>query len=463
MDGPEINPNELNAVAAAAAVRSGEITSEQLVRSCLGRIEEIEDTVKAWAHLDPERALEQARQADEARQAGETLGPLHGIPVGVKDIFDTRDMPTEDGTVLHAGRQPTHDATAVSLLRQAGAVILGKTVTTELAVYAPAETTNPHDPARTPGGSSSGSAAAVATAMVPLAIGSQTNGSTIRPASYCGVFGFKPSHGLISRHRVLQQSRWLDQVGVFARTIEDTALLAEQLMAYDENDPDTNPRVHPGLTAKAAEDPPVTPNLAFVKTPVWDKAEDDTREAFTELARYISDTVREGTEDKVETLAGDVVKEVDLPEIFDQAHGWHRSIMEADIARSFEREYDTGRDKLSEILRGMIESGQKVLATDYNEAVNGIRVLNGALGPIFDQYDAILTPAVPGEAPVGLESTGSPAFCSIWTLCGTPAISLPIMEGRAGMPLGAQLVAMKGDDARLLRTARWLVELVSNP
>ena len=198
---------------AAAAIRAGELTSEELVKSCLQRIEALEPTVGAWTQLDPELAMARAREADSLRRSGAALGPLHGVPVGVKDVFDTMDMPTECGTILHAGRTPARDATAVALLRQAGAVIIGKTVTTELAVYAPGKTRNPHDPNRTPGGSSSGSAAAVAARMVPLALGTQTNGSVIRPASYCGVCGYKPSFGLISRHRVLAQSRLLDHVG----------------------------------------------------------------------------------------------------------------------------------------------------------------------------------------------------------------------------------------------------------
>jgi len=434
----------MSAVEAAQTIRCGGITSEQLVQACLDRIHEFEDTVQAWAHLDPERALEQARQADLARQQGKALGPLHGVPVGVKDIFDTSDMPTEDGTVLHAGRTPLADATAVALLRQAGAVIMGKTVTTELAVYAPGKTTNPHDPKRTPGGSSSGSAAAVAAFMVPLAIGTQANGSIIRPASYCGVYGYKPTHGLISRHFILQQSRPLDQVGVFARSVEDAALIGEVLIAFDDNDPDTEPRARPALVETAAQEPPVTPHLAFVKTPVWDQADEDTHKAFQELVEYL----------------GENAAEVELPEAFNEAVAWHRTIMEADLARSFEREYETGKDQLSAILREMIERGQRVLAIDYNKAVDRIAVLNTVLDPVFERCDAILTPATTGEALVGLESTGSPIFCTIWTLCGTPAITLPILQGPSGMPLGAQLVAHKGDDARLLRTARWLADFV---
>jgi len=431
----------MSAVEAAEAIRDGRITSEALVGACLDRIAALEERIGAWAHLDPGHALDQARAADQARREGKALGPLHGVPVGVKDIFDTNDMPTEDGTVLHAGRRPTEDATAVALLREAGAVLLGKTVTTELAVYSPGKTRNPHDPTRTPGGSSSGSAAAVAAFMAPLAIGTQSNGSVIRPASYCGVYGYKPSHGLISRHLVLQQSRPLDQVGVFARTVEDAALIAEQMMAYDDRDPDMRPRARPTLLKTTAEEPPIDPRLAFVKTPAWDQADGDTKEAFAELVAHL----------------GESAGEFKLPERFHEAVGLHRAIMEADLARSFEQEYARGVERLSPILREMIERGRKVLAVEYNGALSQIPALDQAFEKVFEWHDAILTPAATGEAPVGLESTGSPIFCTIWTLCGMPAITLPMMQGAHGMPIGVQLVGAKGDDARLLRTARWLV------
>ncbi len=440
----KINPALISATEAAAAIRDGSVTSEELVGACLDHIKALEEKLGAWVFLDPEHALNQARAADEAQRAGRTLGRLHGIPVGVKDIFDTKDMPTEDGTVLHSGRWPKEDATAVARLREAGAIIMGKTVTTELAVYAPGKTRNPHDPERTPGGSSSGSAAAVAAGMVPLAIGTQTNGSMIRPAAFCGVYGYKPTFGFISRHRVLQQSRPLDQIGVFARTIGDTALIAEAMLGFDDRDPDTRMRARPALVARLSEEPPVQPRLAFVKTPMWEQADNDTQEAFAELVAHL----------------GDKVGEIELPDIFDDAVEQHRMIMEADLARSFEREYTRGKDKLSAILLEMIERGQKVLAVDYNNAVSQIPVFNHALDQIFEWHDAVLTPAATGEAPVGLESTGNPIFCTLWTLCGMPAITLPVLQGSHGMPMGVQLVGCRGDDARLLRTARWLVNLV---
>jgi Asp-tRNA(Asn)/Glu-tRNA(Gln) amidotransferase A subunit family amidase len=439
-----MNLFEMSAAQAAVAIQSGEITSEELVQACLDQINALEDSVGAWVYLDPEYALEQARAADLHRRNGKSLGPLHGIPVGVKDIFDTKDMPTEDGTELHAGRTPAYDATAVALMREAGAIIMGKTVTTELAVYAPGKTRNPHDSARTPGGSSSGSAAAVAAQMVPLAIGTQTNGSIIRPASYCGVCGYKPSYGLISRYRILRQSRILDQVGVFGRTVEDVALLAQQLMAFDDRDPDLRPRSRPNLIGTVTEEPLMTPRLAFVKTPAWEQADEDVKGAFAELVEFL----------------GDRLEELELSELLDNTLNWHRTIMEADLAKSFRREYERGKASLSATLLEMIERGQQYLAMDYNYALEQIPALNSALEEVLLEYDAIITPATTGEASVGLESTGSPVFCTPWSLCGVPSISVPILQGSNGLPIGVQMIAAKHDDARLLRTANWLVQQV---
>jgi len=437
--------NELGAVVAANGIRDGLFSSEQLVQACLDHIAAVDDKVRAWAFIDPEHALKQAREADAHRRAGKALGSLHGIPVGIKDIIDTDDMPTEDGTVLHAGRAPVADATVVSRLREAGAIIMGKTVTTELATYAPGKTRNPHHPEHSPGGSSSGSAAAVAAGMVPLAVGTQTNGSVIRPAAYCGVYGFKPTFGLISRHGILTQSLPLDQVGVMARSVEDLALIAEALIGYDENDAATRPAVRPRLLDAAMQEPPFRPWLAFVKTPMWEQAEAQTQEAYAELVEAI----------------GEQVEGFTLPAQFKDAWEWHRIVMEADLALNFDQEYEKGRDKLSESLRGQIERGGRVTAVDYNRALGKIPALNHALDELFDhRYDAILTPATTGTAPHGLDSTGSPVFCTFWTLCGMPAVTLPLMRGENGLPLGVQLVGRRGDDARLLRTARWLVNHV---
>jgi Asp-tRNA(Asn)/Glu-tRNA(Gln) amidotransferase A subunit family amidase len=447
MDRDLVELVEIDAGATAALIRDGKATAVETTEACLARIAEREPAVQAWTFLDPDHARAQARAAHEHRQAGRPLGPLHGVAVGIKDIIGTADMPTEDGTVLHAGRQPRHDAALVARLRAAGAVILGKTVTTELAVYSPGKTRNPHDPERTPGGSSSGSAAAVAAGMVPLAVGTQTNGSVIRPAAFCGVYGFKPSFGRIGRAGVLRQSPPLDHVGVFARSVADLALISEVLMGHDPDDPATRPAARPPLFAVAAEPPPVLPTLAFVRTPVWRQAEPQVHAAFDELVQAL----------------GERVQEVTLPADFERAHEAHRLVMEADLATNFAAEYERGRDKLSAVLREMIERGQKVTAVQYHQALALRDRLNAELDELFSAFDGIVTPATAGEAPLGLQSTGSPAFCTIWTLCGVPAVSLPLMTGEAGMPLAVQLVGAAGDDARLLRLANWLTKTVAAP
>ncbi len=431
----------LSATDAARAIAEGAISSEQLVEACLARIRAVEPEVQAWQYLDPEHALVQARARDLDRREGRPCGPLHGIPVGIKDIIDTVDMPTEDGTVLHAGRTPDRDATVVAMLRAAGAVILGKTVTTECAYFHPGKTRNPHNPAHTPGGSSSGSAAAVGAGMVPLALGSQTNGSVIRPAAFCGVYGFKPTHGLMPRHGILKLSRTLDHVGVFARTLEDIALVAEQLTGYDERDPDTRPRARMPFVRTAAEEPPLPPLLAFVKTPVWDRAAAETHEAFAELTEAL----------------GARCEVYDLPGSLREAWDWHRVIMEAEMAANLDLEWEKGRERLSEPLRALLSRGREVKAVDYQKALARIAVLNQGFEELFSRYDAVLTPSAPGTAPKGLTATGDPAFCTLWTLCGTPALNLPLMHGENGLPLGVQLVGARHQDARLLRTARWLV------
>jgi Asp-tRNA(Asn)/Glu-tRNA(Gln) amidotransferase A subunit family amidase len=435
----------LSATDAARAIRDGLISSAELVEACLARVREVDGQVQAWAFLDPEHALVQARGLDEHRRDGKPLGPLHGVPVGVKDIIDTADMPTEDGTVLHAGRLPDADATVVASLRAAGAVILGKTVTTELATYAPGKTRNPHNPEHTPGGSSSGSAAAVAAGMVPLALGSQTNGSVIRPAAFCGVYGFKPTHGLIPRHGVLRLSRTLDQMGVFARTLNDVALICEQIVGCDERDPDTRPRARIPFSAVAAQEPPLPPLLAFVKTPLWERVEEETKEAFSELLAAL----------------GDRVVEFQLPDSARDAWAWHRTIMEAEMAGSFDLEWEKGRDRLSESLREQLARGRQVRALEYQQALARIPRLVAGFEEIFLNFDAILTPAAAGAAPKGLDSTGDPALCTLWTLCGMPALNLPLMKNESGLPIGVQLVGPREGDARLLRTARWLTAHVA--
>jgi Asp-tRNA(Asn)/Glu-tRNA(Gln) amidotransferase A subunit family amidase len=440
------NLHLLSASEAARLIRGGTISSEQLVEACLARIREVDGDVQAWAFLDPDHALARARAADELRLSGQPTGPLHGVPIAIKDIVDTADMPTQNGSVLYAGCTPSRDATVVARLRAAGAVIMGKTVTTEFAYFSPGKTRNPHNPEHTPGGSSSGSAAAVAAEMVPLALGSQTNGSTIRPAAFCGVIGFKPTHGLIPRQGILALSRTLDHVGLFARSIDDIALLAEQLVGFDERDPDTRPRARIPFIEVAAEEPPLPPMFAFVKTPYWERADEDTKEGFAELVAQL----------------GERVEEVELLPSAVEAWELHRTIMEAEMAANLEREWDKGRDRLSEQLRAQLERGREVRAVDYQRALSRIAPIHESFVELFEQrYDAILTPAATGAAPKGLSSTGDPVFCTLWTLCGMPAISLPLLQGANGLPLGVQLVGSRDGDARLLRTARWLAAQVA--
>ena len=423
-------------------IADGRLSAADLASACLKRIEAVEPRVQAWTFLDGDLAMRQAKALDALRDAGGAGGPLHGLPVGVKDIIDTHDMPTQNGTAVDTGRQPGADATLVARLRAAGALVLGKTVTTELATFRPGKTRNPHDPERTPGGSSSGSAAAVAAGMVPLAIGTQTYGSVIRPASFCGSIGFKPTHGLIPRTGVCLLAAPLDTIGVFARNVADAALIAEALIGPDAADPDARrAAAAPGLLDICLSEPPTAPALAFVRTPMWDEAEPDTQEGFARLV----------------TALGKQCTAVTLPKMFGEWQAAHRALMLAGMARNLEPYYRKAKDRLSDMLRGMIEAGQTVPATDTLAALDLREALNACLNELLERYDAIITPAAPGEAPRGLDTTGNPVFNGLWTLCGMPAVSLPLMRGANGLPIGVQVVGRRGDDARLLRSARWLV------
>ncbi len=434
----------LSATEAQRRLLAGEASVTDYAQALLARVDEVEPQVQAWAHLDRAYFLGQAQRADDDRALGDPPGLLFGLPVGLKDIIDTADMPTEDGTPLHAGRAPNTDASLVKRLRAAGGLVMGKTVTTELATYSPGKTRNPYHFSHTPGGSSSGSAAAVAAGMVPLAVGTQTNGSVIRPAAFCGVFGFKPSAGVIARTGVLRQSPALDSVGVFGRTLDDVALLAEALAGHDAEDPKSLLRAAPPLLRMARAEPPLPPTLAWVQTPFWDRVAPDAQAAFSEL---------------LELLAGRVAP-FELPAAAADAIGWHRTVMEADIAGSFVIEYDRGREQLSASLRDQIERGRGVSAVDYRQALDRVPYLLAGFDNLFEHFDAILTPATLGTAPEGLATTGDPLMCTLWTFLGMPALSLPLLHGENGLPLGVQLVGRRGDDARLLRTARWLVQTV---
>jgi Asp-tRNA(Asn)/Glu-tRNA(Gln) amidotransferase A subunit family amidase len=436
---------DLGAVALRDRLAAGALKATDVAEAAIARIEATEPGIRAWAWFDPEHVRGQAKALDARRGTGRPVGPLQGVPVGVKDIIDTARIPTENGTAVDAGRVPREDAFVVARLKAAGALILGKTATTELAFLTPAPTRNPLAPGHTPGGSSAGSAAAVAAGQAPLAVGTQTGGSVIRPAAFCGVVGFKPSFGAIPRTGILAQSPSLDTVGVFARSVPDAALVAEALFGHDPRDRATAPAPPPRLLETATARPPLPPVLAFVRPPGWEEADPDTRAAFEELAAHL----------------GGQCFEAPLPAAFAEAAPVRERINLAELARCYHPYERRGGDALSEPLRAAIDAGKAILARDYIAALDWPEVLNAALDEIFTRCDAILAPAAPGPAPEGLASTGSPIFNGLWTLCGTPAVTIPVLEASNGLPMGAQLVGRRGDDGRLLRTARWLMDHVA--
>ena len=429
----------LEAVEMRDRLASGALRAMDLVRACLARISELEPQVGAWAWIDEGHALAQAERLDQWRQSGRSLGPLHGLPVGLKDVIDTKGIPTENGTPLDAGRVPAEDAWIVARLRAAGAIILGKTVTTECAFLHPGRTRNPHNLDHTPGGSSQGSAAAVAAGMVPLAIGTQTGGSVIRPAAFCGIVGMKPTFGMIPRTGILMQSPTLDTVGVFARSVADCALLAEVLAGHDPADPATEPLPRPLLLDTALAAPPLTPVFAFLKPPGWDRADPQTTVAVQELAAFL----------------GDQCFEVTVPGL-EEAAAIRRRINVAEMSKCYYAMERRGRDRMSDVLKTAMDEGKAVLARDYIAALDWPKVLNAGMAQIFARCDAILCPAAPGPTPAGLEDTGDAIFNGLWTLTGMPAVTLPVFQSTDGLPMGIQIVGRRGDDARLLRTARWL-------
>lgn len=430
----------LSAVEQRDRLATGALRAVELVEACLARIAEVEPQVGAWAWLDGDHALAQARTLDARRQAGQPIGPLHGLPVALKDVIDTKGIPTENGTPIDAGRVPAEDAWIVARLRAAGAVILGKTVTTECAFLHPGKTRNPWNEGHTPGGSSQGSAAAVAAGMVPLAIGTQTGGSLIRPAAFCGVVGVKPSFGLIPRSGVLMQSPTLDTLGVFARGVEDAALLLEVLAGHDPADAATAPRPAPRLLATASATAPVAPMFAHVRLPGEADMHPDMAAAMDELANAL----------------GEQCFEAPLPGLFAEAEAQRRRINFAEMSKCYYGLERRGRAQMSAALTGAIDEGKAVPVRDYLAALDWRALMNAALGEVFDRCDAILCPAALGPAPEGLDSTGNAILNGLWTLAGTPAITLPLFTAENGLPMGVQLIGRREDDGRLLRTARWL-------
>jgi Asp-tRNA(Asn)/Glu-tRNA(Gln) amidotransferase A subunit family amidase len=421
---------------------SGALRVTDLAKAYIAQIKVREGDVQAWAWLDEDHIMAEAKRLDALRTSGMAIGPLHGLPVALKDVIDTRGIPTENGTAIDKGRVPTEDAAIVRRLKAAGAFVMGKTVTTELAFLEPGKTRNPVNPAHTPGGSSQGSAAAVAAAMVPLAIGTQTGGSVIRPAAYCGIVGFKPSFGAIPRTGVLAQSPSLDTIGVFGTSVEGVAMLAEVLFGDDPGDTATVPTAPPRLLSTAVSDVPVRPTLALLSTmPGGVAPSEDTALALEELASFL----------------GEYAFALALPPLFDEAAETRERINFAEMAKCYYAYERRGRDVLSPVMQRTMDAGKTILARDYISALDWPRLLNAALDEIFDRCDAILCPATPGPAPAGLESTGSAIYNGLWTLCGVPVVTLPLFEASNGLPMGVQLVGRRGNDARLLRTARWLM------
>jgi Asp-tRNA(Asn)/Glu-tRNA(Gln) amidotransferase A subunit family amidase len=428
----------LSASQAAAKLQAGEVSAEAYVTACLDRIAQLEPDVKAWEYLDRDHALAQARALDEARRSGKAIGPLHGLPVGIKDIIDTADMPTQNGSPLFKDHQPTRDSACVAALRAAGAVIMGKTVTTELANTHPGKTHNPHNLGHTPGGSSSGSAAAVACGMVPLALGTQTGGSVIRPASFCGIWGMKPTVGFISRRGVTLQSHTLDTVGVYGRSAEDLALIAEALSGHDIDDPVSYPRSRPHLVEAVQRSDKAAPRFGFFRTPVWDKLE-------PEAVRAVEGLVRR--------LASDC-KEVKIPAL-DRIVEWHSIVIDAEDAAYYGPLMERSPDDVSASLKARLQNGAKISAPTYIQAINGRNSAYDAFEKIMADYTALVVPASTGPAPKSLASTGNAVFNGLWTLLGVPCVTVPLLEVNS-LPYGIQLVGRRQDEARLLQAARWL-------
>lgn len=423
-----------------ARLAQGALSALDVTEAYLAQIAAREADVGAWAWIDPEFARAQAQHLDAQRKAGRPLGRLHGLPVGLKDVIDTAKIPTENGCPLDAGRVPSQDAFVVERLKAEGAVLMGKTVTTELAFMQARGTRNPHNLAHTPGGSSSGSAAAVADLHVPLAVGTQTGGSVIRPASFCGVTGYKPSFGAIPRRGVLMQSHSLDTMGVFARSPIDAAMLAEVLFGYDSADAATAHAPQPQLYATATAEPPVKPVFAMVQPPGWAQADPQLHAAFAEFADAL----------------GEQCFSVSLPSIFDQAADIRERINFAEMARYYYRYRRDGADVLGARTTQALEKGEAILARDYLAALDWRAVLYAGLDEIFSRCDAILCPAATGPAPHGLEYTGDAIFNGLWTLLGTPAVTVPAFTAENGLPMGLQLVGPRGQDGRLLRNANWI-------
>ncbi len=430
-----ITTNEL-----VAKMREGQISSIEVCKAYIERINKFEKDVKAWNFLDKKILLEKAEEADEYRKSGKTLGALHGLPVAVKDIFGTADMPTECGTVFRKKMSVAQDSEVVNLLKNAGAIIMGKTVTAELAYIHPGKTTNPHDYSRTPGGSSSGSAAVIAAQMAPLSVGSQTGGSIIRPAAYCGVVGYKPSYGLISRNGALKTSEKLDTVGVFGRSVEAVALLAKVLIKKDLYDAATIHFAADGMLEACKKEPIFEPKFIFYKTDKWKNIHKDSRDAYEFFIKKFKKNI----------------EVFDTPSYFKDIPTHHQIIHETDLANNFQTYYKKDKKKLSKEVRDAIERGLKHSAYDYANAIDFMKQSYESYKEVFEDYHGVISPSASGVADKSLKSTGSADFQKNWTYLGLPTISLPLLTGESNLPLGVQLTGDKYDDLRFLGTANWL-------
>ena len=435
-----IEVSSLSAYELSLKLKSGEISSIDLCKSYIDRIKKFEKDVKAWQFFDEKLLLEKAEEADDYRKSGKPLGPLHGMPIAIKDIIGTYDMPTECGTVFRKKKSSSQDSEIVNLLKNAGAIVMGKTVTCELAYIHPSKTRNPHDYSRTPGGSSSGSAAVVASYMSHLSIGSQTGGSVIRPASYCGVVGYKPSYGLISRSGVLKVSDKLDTIGVFGRSVKDVAFLAKSLIRKDLYDASTIYFSSDRMLDVCEEKLEFDPKFIFYKTKNWKNINKKSQEAFEFLIKSFKKNI----------------EIYDEPSYFKEIPKYHQIIHEVDMANNFQVYYDKDKSKLSKEMNDAISRGLKYSAKDYSDAIDFMKQSYESYKEVFEDYYGILTPSSNGVADKGLGSTGSADFQKIWTYLGLPAISLPLLTGENDLPLGLQLVGNKFDDLRFLGTAKWL-------
>ncbi len=411
------------ALEAARGIADGSLTAEALVRACLDRIEARDPFVHAWAYLAADQPLEEARALD--RQSGG--GPLKGIPIGVKDVIDTGDMPTGYGSAVYAGHRPIRDASCVSLARAAGAIVLGKTVSTEFAYYDPGPTANPHHPGHTPGGSSSGSAAAVGDAMVPLAFGTQTAGSIIRPASFCGCVGYKPTFGTLDLTGVRPLAVSLDTLGVMGADVADAGFFVSVLSGR----------------ATLHVDAPIMPRVGICRTPDWDSAEPSMQRTLIEAGDFLK-------------KAGCTVVEVTPRAPFEKLGDAHWTIMAFEAARAVHPEMRIRREHVSEVMRNYVDSGAAIAIEDY-DAAKAMKIASfAAFNEAMTDVDVLLTPPAPGEAPMGLSATGDPVFNRVWTLLGVPCLTIPFGKGPHGLPLGVQIVGRYGADAALLAAAAWI-------